>query len=304
MANKSRPAVSPRRRVGGSTPDSAGRAAGNRLRRSPQVTARAALLTREEEVELARRFHDEGDKEAFRTLVERNVGLVGSIARGYRDRGLDYGDLMQEGNVGLIRAIKKFDITKDCKLSTYATYWIRESIVRAVSANGSPFRLPTEKLNRIRSHQAVLRQGLRREPTPEELAESLGDDGTTVQDIRNMLDATQPVSSMDIRVGESGSSVISDLIADDRVVEPTSELVREELHELLEKVLRGLPDRERQVIEKRFSLEGDCPDTLEHLAGPLNITKEGVRQLERKALRSLRKTLLERGVDIRDFLAA
>jgi len=304
MANKSRPAVSPRRRVGGSTPDSTGRAAGNRPRRSPQVAARAALLTREEEADLARRDRDEGDKEAFSTLVDRNVGLVGSIARGYRNRGLDYDELMQEGTLGFIHAVEKFDIAKGCKLSTYATYWIRESIVRALAANGSPFRLPAEKLNRIRKHQAVLRQGLRREPTLEELAESLGDDGTTVQDIRSVLDATRPVSSMDIRVGDGGSSAISDLIADGRDVDPASELIRGELRELLDGVLRGLPERERLIIESRFSRDGDCPETLDCLGGRLGLSKERVRQLERKALRSLRKTLVEQGVDIRDFLAA
>jgi RNA polymerase primary sigma factor len=237
-------------------------------------------------------------------LVERNVGLVGSIARGYRDRGLDYHDLMQEGHLGLIRAIDKFDIAEGCKLSTYATYWIRESIVRALAANGSPFRLPSEKLGRIRKHQAVLRQGLHREPTSEEVAESLADDAMTAEDIRSVLDATRPASSMDIRVGDDGSCAISDLIADERVVDPASELIREELRELLDGILRGLSERERLIIESRFSRDGDCPDTLAHLGEQLGLTKERVRQLEAKALRSLRKTLLERGVDIGDFLAA
>jgi len=304
MANESRPAESPRRRVGGSTPGSAGRAAGNRPRRSPQAAAPLALPTREEEVELARRYRDDGNKEAFNKLVERNLRLVGSIARGYRDRGLDYGELMQEGTLGLIRAVEKFDIAKDCKLSTYATYWIRESIVRALAANGSPFRLLAEKLNRILRHQAVLRQGLHREPTAEELAESLADDGMAVEDIRSVLDATRPVSSMDIRVGDDGSCAISDLIADERFVDPASELIREELRELLDGILRDLPERERLIIESRFSRDGDCPETLDCLGGRLSLTRERVRQLETKALRSLRKTMLERGVDIRDFLAA
>jgi len=304
MANKSRPAESPRRRAGGRTSDSAGRAAGNRPRRSSQAAAPLALLTREQEVELARRSGGKGGKEAFDTLVERNVGLVGFIARGYRNRGLDYDELMQEGHLGLIHAVKKFDPARGCKLSTYATPWIRERIVRALAAKGSPFCLPTEKLGRIRKQQAVLRQQLRREPTAEELAESLADDAMTVEDIRSVLYAISPVSSMDIRAGNDGACAISDLIADDKVADPASDLIREELRELLDGILRGLPERERIIIESRFSRDGDSPETLGRLGERLCLSKERVRMLQKKALGSLRKTLVERGVDIRDFLAA
>ena len=160
-----------------------------------------------------------------------------------------------------------------------------------------------EKLNRILRHQAVLRQGLHREPTAEELAESLADDGMAVEDIRSVLDATRPVSSMDIRVGDGGSCAISDLIADETDVDPASELIRGELRELLDGILRGLPDRERIIIESRFSRDGDSPETLGRLGERLCLSKERVRTLQKKALGSLRKTLVERGVDIRDFLA-
>jgi RNA polymerase primary sigma factor len=273
-----------------------------RERRRRQASRRP-LLSGEQELELARRYRDEGDKKAFDTLAESNIGLVNFIARGYCNRGLDLADLVQEGHVGLMRAVEKFDYTAGCKFSTYAVPWIRTSIQRAVAAQGGTLALPPEKLGRLRKRQAELQRDLGRELTPEDLVESFdGDDAMTPQDIHSLLDASQPASSIDIRVGDGGSCAISDLIADERVDDPASEVMRKQLREQLQAVLGGLSDRERQIIESRFSVTGEPRLTLDEVGKRLGLSGERVRQLERRAMRSLRKTFEDRGMGIEDLL--
>lgn len=277
------------------------------LKKYQQEVSQYGLLTREEEVELSRRYHEEGDMEAFKTLVVSNLKLVISIAKRYRNRGMDFNDLIQEGNYGLIRGLEKFDYTRGNRISTYVTWWIRQCIVRGLAEKGRPIRVPVhinEKLIKINRRRNDFYKKWQREPTPADLAEFFDEhEKMTAQDIQNVLDAAKDVSSMDIRVGDDGSSSISDFIADEHAVDPSAEMARKQVRGLLDELIRDLPDRERYIIEKRFSLAGDKGYTLEHLGDQLGVTRERVRQLENKALKLLRERLLEKGTDISDFIA-
>lgn len=269
-----------------------------------RAAAAHGLLRHEEELELSRRFRDEGDREALRTLVEANLRLVMFIARDYHDRGCDLEDLVQEGNLGLVRAAEKFDYHRGCRFSTYATYWIRSSIQRALAAKAQSLHVPNDKLNNVQVQRGRLRQRLHREPTATEIAESLGGGRMLPREVQDVLDAMGPVSSLDRRIGEDGDYALSDRVADAAIPEISAGIIREHIHSILNEVMGDLPARERLILERRFGLDDVCPDTLAGLGAELGLTRERVRQLEKNALRSLRRALEERGVEVADFVAA
>src|SRR5881227_2549749 len=245
-----------------------------------------ALLTREEERELARR-KDEGDELAKRKLIESNLRLVMAITRNYTKASVPLLDLIQEGNLGLIRAVEKFDYRLGFKLSTYATWWIRQAITRALADQGRTIRLPvhvTEQVRRLMRARRELAQRLNREPTIVELAH---ESGFAEKRIEELLDLVEDPVSLETPVGD-GESMYADLIEDvhsERPDESTSKKLSQS--ELAEALLRLNP-RMRRVLSLRFGLDGEAPQTLEEVGAGLGITRERVRQLESRALRELR----------------
>jgi RNA polymerase primary sigma factor len=244
------------------------------------------LLTRDEERELARR-KDAGDEQAKRKLIESNLRLVMSITRNYTKAGVPLLDLIQEGNLGLIRAVEKFDYRMGFKLSTYATWWIRQAITRALADQGRTIRLPVhvaEQVRRVMRSRRVLAQKLNREPTTAELAQ---ESGFPEQRVRDLLDLVEDTVSLETPVGD-GESLYGDLIEDTKTERPettTSEKLR---RVELARALARLNPRMRHVLELRFGLAGAEPKTLEEVGEGLGITRERVRQLESRALRELR----------------
>ncbi len=244
------------------------------------------LLTPPEERELARR-KDEGDEEAKKKLIESNLRLVMSITRNYTKAGVPLLDLIQEGNLGLIRAVEKFDYKLGYKLSTYATWWIRQAVTRALADQGRTIRLPVhvaDQVRRLMRARRQLAQKLNREPTQEELAKESGFPEKRVQEL---LDLVEDPVSLETPVGD-GESMYADMIEDinsERPDESTSQKLRRK--ELAEAMLRLNP-RMRRVLSLRFGLDGDLPQTLEEVGAGLGITRERVRQLESRALRELR----------------
>jgi RNA polymerase primary sigma factor len=244
------------------------------------------LLTAAEERELARR-KDEGDEEAKKKLIESNLRLVMSITRNYTKAGVPLLDLIQEGNLGLIRAVEKFDYKMGYKLSTYATWWIRQAVTRALADQGRTIRLPVhvaDQVRRLMRARRQLAQKLNREPTQEELAKESGFPEKRVQEL---LDLVEDPVSLETPVGD-GESMYADLIEDtnsERPDESTSQKLRQK--ELSEALLRLNP-RMRRVLSLRFGLNGESPQTLEEVGAGLGITRERVRQLESRALRELR----------------
>jgi RNA polymerase primary sigma factor len=244
------------------------------------------LLTPAEERELARR-KDEGDEEAKKKLIESNLRLVMSITRNYTKAGVPLLDLIQEGNLGLIRAVEKFDYKMGYKLSTYATWWIRQAVTRALADQGRTIRLPVhvaDQVRRLMRSRRQLAQKLNREPTQEELAK---ESGFTEQRVQELLDLVEDPVSLETPVGD-GESMYADLIEDvnsDRPDDTTANKLRGK--ELAEAMLRLNP-RMRRVLALRFGLDGEKPQTLEEVGAGLGITRERVRQLESRALRELR----------------
>jgi RNA polymerase primary sigma factor len=260
----------------------------NPLARYFRQIARGRLLTHEEEIDLGRRIR-EGDGTARSKLIERNLRLVIPIAKKYRGMGLPFGDLIQEGNIGLMRAADKFDPEKGFRFSTYASWWIRQAVQRAVADKGRTIRVPVhmgEKIRKMARTYNELSAQLEREPSDEEVAERLGWEVDRVKDVKSAIpDATslnQPLSS------DEGSSELGDLIEDERESGVVGEVVEElETSHLMESVAR-LPERKRRVLVRRYGLDGEKPATLADLSEELAVSRERVRQLQYEAEQILR----------------